>query len=191
MNVLIYTGPGAVTPPATQSLAAFRQLLFPHYAVATLNTEALLHQPWSGSCALLVFPERYESEYTEALGTQGRAEIVKYVRDGGKLLAVGDGVASACGGEGNLGLYKGGWTRESENTEEKSWATIIAEGKLFRLKKAGEFADTEGIDRNDTKILGTFAEQVELGTSGEGGKAAVLYITVADGAVVLASVELM
>lgn len=116
---------------------------------------------------------------------------MKYVRDGGKLLAVGDGVASACGGEGNLGLYKGGWTRESENTEEKSWATIIAEGKLFRLKKAGEFADTEGIDRNDTKILGTFAEQVELGTSGEGGKAAVLYITVADGAVVLASVELM
>jgi biotin--protein ligase len=191
MNVLIYTGPGAVTPSATHSLAALRQLLFPHYAVATLNTEALLHQPWSGSCALLVFPEGYEKQYTEALGTQGRAEIVKYVRDGGKLLAVGDGVAPACGGEGSLGFYKGGWTRESENAKEKSWATIIAEGKLFRLKKAGEFMDAEDIDRNNTKILGTFAEQGELGTSGGGEKVAVLYSTVADGAVVLASVELM
>jgi hypothetical protein len=36
----------------------------------------------------------------ETLSTQGRAEIVKYVTDGGKLLAVGDGVATACGGEG-------------------------------------------------------------------------------------------
>jgi hypothetical protein len=86
----------AVTPSATHSLEALRQLLFPHYAVATLNTEALLHQPWSSSCALLVFPEGYEKRYTEALGTQSRAEIVKYVRDGGKLLAVDDGVAPAC-----------------------------------------------------------------------------------------------
>lgn len=116
---------------------------------------------------------------------------MKYVRDGGKLLAVGDGVAPACGGEGSLGFYKGGWTRESENAKEKSWATIIAGGKLFRLKKAGEFTEAEGIDKNDTKILGTFVEQVELGTSKGGGKVAVLYSTVAQGAVVLASVELM
>jgi biotin--protein ligase len=190
MNVLIYTGPGAVTPSTTQSLAAFRQLLFPHYAVATIDTEALLHQPWSDSCALLVFPEGYESEYTEALGTQGRAGIVKYVRDGGKFLAVGDGIAPACGGEENLGFYKGGWTREKENTKEKSWATISAEGKLFQLKKAGGFMGAEGGDGNDAKILGTFADQIGLGTSGGGGKAAVLYCTVADGAVILASVEL-
>jgi biotin--protein ligase len=191
MNVLIYTGPGAVTPSATHSLAALRRLLFPHYAVATLNTEALLYQPWSGSCALLVFPNGYENEYTEALGTQGRAKIVKYVTGGGKLLAVGDGVAPACGAEGNLGFYKACWTRESEDVKEKSWATIIAGGRLFRLKKAGEFMDAEGIDRNNTKILGTFAGQDDLGTNGGREKAAVLYSTVADGAVILASVELM
>jgi biotin--protein ligase len=45
MNVLIYTGPGAVTPSTTHGLAALRQLLLPHYAVAILNTEALLYQP--------------------------------------------------------------------------------------------------------------------------------------------------
>jgi biotin--protein ligase len=74
----------------------------------------------------------------EALNTQGRVEIVKYVTDGGKLLAVGDGVATACGGEGSLGFYKGGCTRESKDAKLKSRSTIIAEGKLFRLKKAGE-----------------------------------------------------
>jgi biotin--protein ligase len=105
MNILIYTGPGTVTLSATHSLAALCWLLFSHYAIATLNTEALLYQPWSGSCMLLVFLNRYENEYTEALGIQGRAKIVKYVTGGGKLLAVGDGVASAYRAEGNLGFY--------------------------------------------------------------------------------------
>jgi biotin---protein ligase len=190
MNVIIYTGPGAVAPSATHNLVALRRLLFPHYAVSTLSTEALLYQPWSGSCALLVFPEGYESEHTEALGTQGRAEILKYVKNGGKLLTVGDGVAPACGGKGGLGFYTGRLTRQSENGKEKSWATVNAEGKLFRLKKVGEFMDAESIDRNSTEIIGTFVGLDELGTSGEGERAAVLYSTVADGAVVLASVEL-
>jgi biotin--protein ligase len=181
MNVLIYTGPGTVTLSATHSLTALRQLFFPRYAVATLNTEALLHQPWCRSCALLVFPEEYKNEYTESLGTQGRAKIMKYVRDGGKLLAVADGISPACGGEGSLGFYKGVWMREDENSKERSWATIIVEGKLFRLKKAGEFIDAEGIDRNNTKMLGTFAVQTGLGTSGEGERTAVLYVAVADG----------
>jgi biotin--protein ligase len=190
MNVIIYTGPGAITPSETHSLAALRQLLFPHYAVITLSTEALLHQPWSSSCALLVFPEEYKSQYAEALGAHGKAEVVKYVKNGGKLLAVGNGVALACEGEGGLGFYKGGWTRVNEDGKEKSWATVNAGGKLFRLKKAGEFMDAEDVVRNGTKIIGTFVEQDELSTGGEGARAAVLYSTVADGAVVLASVEL-
>ena len=190
MNVIIYTGPGAVAPSATYNLVALRRLLFPHYAVTPLDTKALLDQPWSSSCALLVFPEGYESDYTEALGTNGRAEVVKYVKNGGKLLAIGDGVAAACGGERGLGLYKGGWTEGSEVVKEKSWATVHADGKKFRLKKAGEFLDAEGIDRNTTEVIGTFVEHGELGTSGKAERPAVLYITVANGAVVLASVEL-
>jgi biotin--protein ligase len=189
MNVIIYTGSGTVTPSATHNLAALRRLLFPHYAVTPLSTKALLEQPWSSSCALLVFPEGYESEYTEALGTHGRAEVVKYVKNGGKLLAIGDGVAPACGGEGGLGFYKDGWIGGTEAGKEKIWATIRADGKNFRLKKAGEFLDAEGIDRNTTEVIGTFVEHGELGTTGEGERPAVLYSTVADGAVVLASVE--
>ncbi|KAE9378399.1 class II aaRS and biotin synthetase [Stipitochalara longipes BDJ] len=190
MNVIIYTGPGAVTSSATHNLAALRRLLFPHYAVAILGTEALLRQPWSGSCALLVFPEGYGNQYPEALGTQGRADIVKYVKDGGKLLAIGDGVEPACGGEKKLGFYKGGWTRESEDTKEKIWATVNAEGKLFRLKKVGKFKDSEGIDANTTTIMGTFVDQAELCTSAKAETPAVLYITVGNGAVLLASVDL-
>ena len=190
MNVIIYTGPGAVTPSATHNLAALRRLLFPHYAVTPLGTKALLEQPWSSSCVLLVFPEGYESEYTEALGTHGRAEVVKYVKNGGKLLAIGDGVAPACGGEGGLGFYKGGWTEGSEFGKEKSWAIIRADGKIFRFKKAGEFLDAEGIDRNTTEVIGTFVEDGEIGASVKRERPAVLYSTVADGAVVLAGVEL-
>ena len=190
MNVIIYTGPGAVTPSATHNLAALRRLLFPHYAVTPLGTKALLEQPWSSSCVLLVFPEGYESEYTEALGTHGRAEVVKYVKNGGKLLAIGDGVAAACGGEGRLGLYKGSWIGGGEARKEKSWATLNADGKKFRLKKAGEFLHAEGIDRNTTEVVGTFVEDGELDTSRKREIPAVLYSTVADGAVVLASVEL-
>ncbi|KAN0095161.1 class II aaRS and biotin synthetase [Hyaloscypha variabilis] len=188
MNVIIYMGPGAVTPSATHNLAALRRLLFPNYAVTPLGTKALLEQPWSSSCVLLVFPEGYE--YTEALGTNGRAEVVKYVKNGGKLLAIGDGVAAACRGEWGLGFYKGGWTGGSGVGEEKSWATVNADGKNFRLKKAGEFLDAEGIDRNTTEVIGTFVEDGEIGTSGKRERPAVLYSTVADGAVVLASVEL-
>jgi biotin--protein ligase len=189
MNVVIYTGPGAVTQAATQNLETLRRLLFPHYAVTTLNTEALLRQPWSGSCALLVFPEGYESEYTEALGAQGIAGIVTYVRNGGRFLALGNGVAAACG-EGGLGFYNGIWKRESGDTREQTWQTVSAEGKIVRFKRTGEFMDTEGIDQNTTEIVRKFVQQDEDGASREGQIPAVLYSKVGDGAAVLASVEL-
>jgi hypothetical protein len=43
-----------------------------------------------------------------ALGTQGRAEIVKHVTDRGKLLAVSNRVTPTCEGEGSLSFYNAG-----------------------------------------------------------------------------------
>lgn len=86
MNVLIYSGPEVLQVSLKGTLSSLRSILIPHYTVQTISRESLASQPWSSSCALLVFPGCYD------LSPFPSTPIVRnYVESGGALLALSTG----------------------------------------------------------------------------------------------------
>lgn len=69
-------------------LYTLRRLLSPNYAVISVTENALLKEPWTASCALLVFPGGADLGYCRILNGEGNARITQYVRRGGKYLGL-------------------------------------------------------------------------------------------------------
>ncbi|KAI5292790.1 biotin holocarboxylase synthetase [Ascosphaera acerosa] len=87
VNVLVYSGQGTSEDCVRHSLASLRALLSASYAVTTIGTTALLHEPWMSSCALLVIPGGADLPYCELLNGAGTRRITQYVKKGGAVLA--------------------------------------------------------------------------------------------------------
>ena len=89
MNVLVYSGADISPTSLEHTSTSLRTLLASNYAVQPIDQKALHTQPWAASCALLVLPPfSAKGSFTLA----ARAEIQKYITDGGNLLALGTGV---------------------------------------------------------------------------------------------------
>lgn len=101
MNVLVYTGPEVVQTSLGGTLSTLRSLLLLHYPVQTISLQALLSQPWSATCALLVFPE-CRSTFTSS----SSLTIKTYVEAGGSFLGFGTGANYST----SRGLEPGGFT---------------------------------------------------------------------------------
>jgi biotin--protein ligase len=63
-----------------------RRLLSPHYAVIPVTDNVILKEPWTASCALLVFPGGADMGYCRSLNGEGNRRIAQYVRRGGSYL---------------------------------------------------------------------------------------------------------
>lgn len=63
-----------------------RRLLSPNYAVIPITETVLLNEPWTPSCALLVFPGGADLGYCRSLNGEGNRRIEQYVRRGGAYL---------------------------------------------------------------------------------------------------------
>lgn len=63
-----------------------RRLLSPTYAVIPVSETAILKEPWTASCALLVFPGGADLGYCRSLNGEGNRRISQYVRRGGAYL---------------------------------------------------------------------------------------------------------
>lgn len=86
MNVIVYSGPEVIPASLNSVLSSLRSLLLPQYAVQQISAQALQKQPWSVSCALLVFPRCL----TRFPSTSNKL-IQEYVERGGAYLALGAG----------------------------------------------------------------------------------------------------
>ncbi|KAF5350528.1 hypothetical protein D9756_008701 [Leucocoprinus leucothites] len=86
MNVLVYSGPEVLQASLSSVLSSLRALLLPHYIVQPIEHTALAQQPWTTSCALLVFP-RLDQPFT----APAHSHIQSYVDRGGAFLAFGAG----------------------------------------------------------------------------------------------------
>ena len=64
-------------------LYSLRRLLSPTYAVITVTGEAIIKEPWTPSCALLVFPGGADLGYCRTLNGEGNRRISQYVERGG------------------------------------------------------------------------------------------------------------
>lgn len=69
-------------------LYTLRRLLSPNYAVIPVTETAILNEPWTASCALLVFPGGADLGYCRTLNGEGNRRIEQYVRRGGSYLGL-------------------------------------------------------------------------------------------------------
>ncbi|KAL8651938.1 MAG: hypothetical protein Q9210_002975 [Variospora velana] len=86
MNILVYSGNGSTVESVRHCLYSLRRLLSPTYAVITVNGDAIIKEPWTASCALLVFPGGADLGYCRTLNGQGNQRIGQYVERGGRYL---------------------------------------------------------------------------------------------------------
>lgn len=70
------------------TLYTLRRLLSPNYAVIAINGEAIIKQPWTTSCALLVMPGGADVPYCRTLNGEGNRKIMQYVNRGGSYLGL-------------------------------------------------------------------------------------------------------
>jgi biotin--protein ligase len=77
-------------------LYTLRRLLSPNYAVIPVTETSILKEPWTASCALLVFPGGADLGYCRSLNGEGNRLIEQYVRRGGSYLGLCAGGYYGC-----------------------------------------------------------------------------------------------
>ena len=65
---------------------SLRRLLSDNYAVMSIKGDAIIEQPWTASCALLVFPGGADLGYCSTLNGEGNRRISQYVERGGSYI---------------------------------------------------------------------------------------------------------
>lgn len=106
MNVLVYSGisgiwqnfnsqylicllgNGATVESVRHCLFTLRRLLAPYYAVIPVSGDALIKEPWTGTCALLVIPGGADLPYCRTLNGEGNRRITQFVERGGAYLGL-------------------------------------------------------------------------------------------------------
>ena len=63
-----------------------RRLLSPNYAVSSVMSDALIKEPWTATCALIVIPGGADLGYCQSLNGEGNRRIRQYVSRGGAYL---------------------------------------------------------------------------------------------------------
>ncbi|KAF2712062.1 class II aaRS and biotin synthetase [Pleomassaria siparia CBS 279.74] len=86
MNVLVYSGNGSTSESVRHCLYTLRRLLSPTYAVIPVTGDIIIKEPWTTSCALLVFPGGADLGYCRTLNGDGNRRISQYVNRGGSYL---------------------------------------------------------------------------------------------------------
>jgi biotin---protein ligase len=80
------TGNGASTESIRHCLYSLRRLLTPQYAIIPVSSDIIVNEPWTTSCALLVFPGGADLGYCRSLNGEGNRKITQYVNRGGNYL---------------------------------------------------------------------------------------------------------
>ncbi|EHY59008.1 Biotin-protein ligase [Exophiala dermatitidis] len=83
MNVLVYSGNGSTVESVRHALYTLRKLLSPNYAVIPVTGDMLIKEPWTASCAALVFPGGADQGYCNTLNGEGNRRIRQFVERGG------------------------------------------------------------------------------------------------------------
>lgn len=81
-----FKGTGSTEGAVRYALYTLRRHLLPNYAVETITEKVILEQPWTASCALLVFPGGADMGYCRSLDGKGNERIKQYVKRGGAYL---------------------------------------------------------------------------------------------------------
>lgn len=84
----MFRGNGSTIESVRHCMFSLRRLLSPNYAVISVTGETIIQEPWSASCALLVFPGGADLGYCRTLNGEGNRKIRQYVQRGGAYLGL-------------------------------------------------------------------------------------------------------
>ncbi|TGO86027.1 hypothetical protein BPOR_0342g00110 [Botrytis porri] len=213
MDVLVYSGNESTIESVRHCLYTLRRLLSPSYAVIPVSDNIILKEPWTASCALLVFPGGADQGYCRSLNGEGNRRISQYVRRGGAYLgfcAGGYYGTSRCEFEvGNkklevvapreLQFYPGtcrgcaykGFVYHSEagaKTAEVKIEGSLQNGNASQSFKSyynggGVFVDAGKFKDQGVETLATYVYPIDV--DGGEGPAAVVYCKVGEGGAIL------
>ncbi|KAL8731151.1 MAG: hypothetical protein Q9181_004398 [Wetmoreana brouardii] len=216
LNVLVYSGNGSTVESVRHCLYSLRRLLSPSYAVITVSGDAIIKEPWTASCALLVFPGGADLGYCRTLNGEGNRRIFQYVERGGFYLGfcaggyyaskrcefeVGNKTMEVVGNR-ELAFFPGtcrgcaysGFVYHSEAgtraTPLRISKTGLAKGSvpdLFRSYYNGGGVFVDAPKFKDEGVEVLASFTEELDVEAGEGSASVIYCKVGDGAAVLTS----
>ena len=82
-NLILPSGNGSTIESVRHCLYTLRRLLAPHYAVIPVTGDMLIKEPWTASCAAVVFPGGADQGYCKTLNGEGNRRIRQFVERGG------------------------------------------------------------------------------------------------------------
>ncbi|KKK17570.1 hypothetical protein ARAM_006637 [Aspergillus rambellii] len=214
VNVLVYSGDGTTVESVRHCLYTLRRLLASHYAVIPVTAEMLLKEPWTLTCALLVFPGGADLGYCRSFNGAGNRKIEQYVRRGGAYLGfcaggyygtkrcefeVGDKTMEVIG-DRELAFYPGicrggafsGFVYHSEAGARAAELTVSKEALSsgvvptnFRCYYNGGGVFADALLYADSGVEVLASYAQRLNVDSGSGSAAVVYCPVGDGAAIL------
>ncbi|GAA5983055.1 hypothetical protein JCM11641_004710 [Rhodosporidiobolus odoratus] len=96
LQVLVYNGSGVSASSRDNSLRVLRSFLSTSYDIQLVSPKTLRDEPWTRSCALLVFPGGRDLPYLFDLGGKANDRIREWVQQGGRYLGICAGAYYAC-----------------------------------------------------------------------------------------------
>jgi biotin--protein ligase len=234
MNVLVYSGTmtkdewwggkdltldsgnGSTVESVRHCLYTLRRLLAPTYAVIPVTGDMIIKEPWTASCALLVFPGGADQGYCRTLNGEGNRRISQFVERGGlyigfcaggyygskrcefevgnrKMEVVGDrelaffpGTARGCAFPGFVYHSENG-ARAAELKVNKSVLSSGVVPDVFRCYYNGGGVFVDAPKYKDQGVEVLASFTEDLAVDSGEGAAAVVYCKVGEGAALLTS----
>jgi biotin--protein ligase len=81
-------GEGTTSTSLQHVFFTFRRLLSPTYVVLPLSADALLKEPWQGTCAALIIPGGADLPYCRSLNGKGNQRIKQFIQSGGRYIGL-------------------------------------------------------------------------------------------------------
>lgn len=209
-----FIGNGSTIESVRHCLYTLRRLLSPNYAVIPVTDTVILKEPWTASCALLVFPGGADMGYCRSLNGEGNRRIQQYVRRGGAYLGfcaggyygtsrcefeVGNRVLEVIGPR-ELSFYPGtcrggafkGFVYHSEAGARAVEVKVVKEAfktgilpQTFRSYYNGGGVFVDAAKYKDKGVETLATYGEELDVEGGDGGAAVVYCKVGEGGAIL------
>jgi biotin---protein ligase len=82
-NLMLPSGNGSTVESVRHCLYTLRRLLSPNYAVIPVTGDMIIKEPWTASCAAIVFPGGADQGYCRTLNGAGNRRIRQFVENGG------------------------------------------------------------------------------------------------------------
>ncbi len=210
-----FAGAGSTEGSVRHALFTLRRLLSPNYAVISVSEKVIVNEPWTSSCALLVFPGGADLGYCRQLNGKGNDRISQYVRRGGAYLGL---CAGAYYGSQKCEFEVGDPNMEVVGRRELAFFPGTSRGLAFKgfvygseagaravellvqmdelsssavanfrsyYNGGGVFVDAEKYESHGVEVLARYGEALDVDSGKAGTRAAVVYCKVGDGCAIL------